>query len=213
MRWALIGLLLLVLILVPFFLFEDYFNALGAHVAQGHGSRWYAALGVIALLGSDVVLPIPSSLVSAASGVLLGFGPGAAAIWIGMSLSCAIGYGIGARSAGLAKRFVGEQGLARAKGVADRYGDLTIVLCRPVPVLAEATTVLAGLVRAPFSRFAWQCGLSNAGVALGYAAIGAFSMRADSFLLAFLGSLALPGMAFLFAHLFLKSRPSGDRES
>ena len=44
---------------------------------------------------------------------------------------------------------------------------------------------------------------NNLGVAIGYAAIGAFSMRLDSFLLAFAGSLALPGLAMLAARLWL----------
>ena len=72
MRWALIGVVLVALILVPFFLFEDYFNALADQLARGEGSSWYAAVGLASLLASDVVLPIPSSLVSAAAGVLLG---------------------------------------------------------------------------------------------------------------------------------------------
>jgi hypothetical protein len=36
--------------------------------------------------------------------------------------------------------------------------------------------------------------LSNLGIAVGYAAFGAFSMRVDSFLVAFLGALAIPGV-------------------
>lgn len=207
MRWALIGLLLVSLILVPFFLFEDYFNGLAAGIAAGDGPSWGVAAAIVALLGSDVVLPIPSSIVSASAGALLGFWPGAAAVWLGMTVSCLIGYGIGARSAGLARRFVGEAGLARASGVAAHFGDLALVLCRPVPVLAEASTVLAGLVSTSFARFAWLCGLSNLGVACGYAAIGAFSMRVESFLLAFLGSLLVPAVAFGAARLWL----TGDR--
>ncbi len=73
MRWTLISLLILALILVPFLLFEDYFNALAAQFASGEGSTWYAAVALGGLLASDVVLPIPSSIVSAAAGVLLGF--------------------------------------------------------------------------------------------------------------------------------------------
>ena len=70
-----------------------------------------------------------------------------------------------------------------------RYGDWTILICRPVPVLAEASVIFAGLVGAPFARFFALTALSNLGIALGYAAFGAFSMRMDSFLLAFLGAL------------------------
>ena len=44
---------------------------------------------------------------------------------------------------------------------------------------------------------------SNAGIALGYAAIGAYSMRVDSFLLAFLGAMVVPGLAMLAGRLWL----------
>ncbi|MEO8484406.1 MAG: VTT domain-containing protein [Acidobacteriota bacterium] len=204
MRWALISVLLLALILVPFFLFEDFFNTLAARFASGEGSSWYAAVGIGGLLASDVVLPIPSSIVSAAAGVLLGFAGGTAVIWAGMTMSCGIGYWIGARSAGAARRFVGERGLARAAAIAQRYGSFAVVLCRPIPVLAEASTVFAGLVHAPRQPFFWACALSNLGVAMAYAAVGAFSMRVESFLIAFAGALALPAIGFLAARLWLR---------
>ena len=124
-----------------------------------------------------------------------------------MTVSCLLGYALGARSAATARRFVGEDGLRRAGAIAERYGDLAIVLSRPVPVLAEASIIFAGLMRMPFPRFFWICAGSNLGVALGYAAIGAFSMRVESFLLAFLGAMALPGLAALGARLWLGKRP------
>jgi uncharacterized membrane protein YdjX (TVP38/TMEM64 family) len=202
-RWLVILVALVALILVPFFLFADVFDALAARLARGEGSTWYAALVMGALLAFDVVLPVPSSLVSAAAGALLGFWRGAVVIWAGMTISCAAGYWIGARSAAAARRFVGDAALARAALVAERYGRLALVLCRPVPVLAEASTVFAGLVRAPWGRVFWACALSNLGIALGYAAVGAFAMHADSFLLAFAGALALPAIAFLAARRWL----------
>jgi uncharacterized membrane protein YdjX (TVP38/TMEM64 family) len=202
-RWLVILVALVALILVPFFLFADVFDALAARLARGEGSTWYAALVIGALLAFDVVLPVPSSLVSAAAGALLGFWRGAVVIWAGMTISCAAGYWIGARSAAAARRFVGDAALARAALVAERYGRLALVLCRPVPVLAEASTVFAGLVRAPWGRVFWACALSNLGIALGYAAVGTFAMHADSFLLAFGGALALPGVAFLAARRWL----------
>lgn len=205
MRWTLLAVLVLALILVPFFLFEDWFNQLAARFASGEGSTWYAAAGIGALLASDVVLPIPSSIVSAAAGVLLGFAGGTAVVWTGMTLSCLIGYWIGARSSGAARRFVGERGLARAATLAERYGNFAIVLCRPIPVLAEASTVFAGLIHAPRPRFFWACALANLGVAMAYAAVGAFSMRVESFLLAFAGALLLPALGFLAAKVWLKT--------
>jgi hypothetical protein len=43
-------------------------------------------------------------------------------------------------------------------------------------------------------------------VAAGYAALGAYSMRVDSFLLAFAGAMIVPGLAALAAKLWLNVR-------
>ena len=88
--------------------------------------------------------------------------------------------------------------------LADRHGVWAVVLCRPIPVLAEATVVFAGLVRAPLGRFVWLTALSNLGIATGYAAIGAFSMRLDSFLMAFVGAIVVPGLALVVVRLRAK---------
>lgn len=199
MRWVVVSVVLVALILVPFFLFEDYFNQLADRIVAGEGPRWSAAVAVAGLLASDCLLPIPSSIVSAAAGVMLGFWKGATVVWVGMSVSCVIGYLIGVRSASGTRRFVGREGFTRAASLSERYGNLAIVLCRPVPVLAEASVILAGVMHVPPARFLTVCALSNLGVAMGYAAIGAFSMRLDSFLLAFFLSLAIPGIGMLIA--------------
>ena len=47
---------------------------------------------------------------------------------------------------------------------------------------------------------------ANLGVAAGYAAIGAYSMTMDSFLLAFLGSLVVPGVAMLAGRIWLPGK-------
>jgi uncharacterized membrane protein YdjX (TVP38/TMEM64 family) len=203
MRWALIWITLIVFVLVPFFLFEDRFNAFAETVTRGDTARWIVASSIFALLALDVILPVPSSIVSTAAGVLLGFWSGTAVVWSGMMVACVFGYALGARASAVARRFVGDEGLLRAERLVARYGDWTILVCRPVPVLAEASVIFAGIIRAPFTRFAWLTAASNLGVALGYAAFGAFSMRVDSFLLAFIGALIIPGIIIGVAKLAL----------
>jgi uncharacterized membrane protein YdjX (TVP38/TMEM64 family) len=201
MRWAVIWVVLIGLVLLPFFLFEAEFNAFAARMTRGDTAAWLASTSIFGLLALDVVLPVPSSIVSTAAGVLLGFWRGAAVVWAGMMVACLLGYALGARASGLARRFVGAAGLQRAEGLVQRYGDWTIVMCRPVPVLAEASVIFAGLVGAPFARFLTLTALSNLGTAIGYAAFGAFSMSVDSFLVAFLGALVIPGLAMGIAKL------------
>jgi len=204
-RWLVVAVVLLAAILVPFFLFEERFNALADTLLNRELSAWYVASAVAGLLASDVFLPIPSSVVAAGAGAALGLWRGAAAIWIGMTSACALGYAFGARTARAAERFVGAGGMARARALWDRFGDYAIVICRPVPVLAEATVIFAGIARRPFGHFMSMSAWSNLGVALGYAAIGAFSMRVESFLLAFAGSLVVPGVAMLASRRWLRT--------
>jgi uncharacterized membrane protein YdjX (TVP38/TMEM64 family) len=201
MRWAIVWAILIGLVLVPFFLFESQFNAFAARMTGTETAAWLAGISIFGLLALDVLLPVPSSIVSTAAGVLLGFWTGSAVVWVGMTVACLMGYALGSRASGAARRFVGDDGLRRAESLMTRYGDYTIVLCRPVPVLAEASVIFAGIIRAPFGRFLLLSMLSNLGIALGYAAFGAFSMRIDSFLAAFLGALLLPGIAILVAKL------------
>jgi uncharacterized membrane protein YdjX (TVP38/TMEM64 family) len=149
---------------------------------------------------------VPSSIVSTGAGVLLGFWRGAAVIWIGMTIGCAIGYAFGARAAVAARKLVGDDGLTRAAAVMDRYGSWALVVCRPIPVLAESSIVFAGLVRTPIGPFAWLTTLANLGIAIAYAAVGAFSMQVQSFLLTFVAALALPGLAMLAGSRWLRKQ-------
>jgi membrane protein DedA with SNARE-associated domain len=205
-RWTILWIALLALILVPFFLFEDWFTVVAARITDHATSRGWAAAVIGALLASDVFLPVPSSLVSAAAGVTLGFWPAMLLIWSSMTLACGLGYGFGRVSAAAARRFVGDAGIARATRLAADYGDYAIVMCRPIPVLAEASVIVAGLVHRPVARFLLLTIWSNLGIAVVYAAIGAFAMRVDSFLLAFLGAIAVPGLAFLASRVWLDRR-------
>lgn len=215
MRWAILWILLIGMVLLPFLLFEQQFNAFAEYVTRSDTSRWLVATAVFALLALDVFLPVPSSIVSTASGVLLGFVPGTAVVWGGMMAGCLLGYAVGSRGSRAARRLVGEEGIARAAQLVKRYGDLTIVLCRPVPVLAEASVVFAGLVRAHYGRFIRLTATSNLGIAAGYAAVGAYSRRLDSysFVIAFLGALLLPGLFILISRTTFSRDPTSVRRT
>jgi uncharacterized membrane protein YdjX (TVP38/TMEM64 family) len=213
MRWVVLIGLMFALIIIPFLIFEKQFEALGTWLAEGHASGWVSGSIIAALLALDVFLPVPSSIVSTGAGVLLGFWRGAAVIWIGMSIGCAIGYAFGARAAAAARKLVGDDGLERAGSVMDRYGSWALVVCRPIPVLAESSVVFAGLVRSPVQSFVWMTTLSNLGIALAYAAVGAYSMEVQSFLLTFAAALALPGIAMLAGKMFLtREKAEGKRQ-
>jgi uncharacterized membrane protein YdjX (TVP38/TMEM64 family) len=203
MRWSVLVGGMFAVIIIPFILFEKQFEALGSWLAEGHASGWTSASIIAGLLALDVFLPVPSSIVSTGAGVLLGFWRGLAVIWIGMIAGCALGYAFGARAAGAARKLVGAESLVKAGQVMDKYGTWALVICRPIPVLAESSIVFAGLVRSPLAPFVWLTTLSNLGIAIAYAAVGAFSMKSESFLWTFAGAIALPGIAMLVGKRFV----------
>ena len=195
-RWILLSLIALAAILVPFLLYEDTITTWVKASVHEEQSRGYIAGAICALLASDVLLPIPSSLVATASGYLLGVGPGAAVSWAGMTAGGLIGYLLGSRPARhFTRRFVGDAELARASSVFERWGEWAIVVCRSVPVLAEASVVFAGVAGMPLPKFLLLSGLSNLAIALAYASVGSFALRANSFLMAFTGAIVLPAIA------------------
>ena len=107
---------MLALILIPFALWEEPINAWSARLLTPAAGRATVALLVVLLLASDVVLPIPSSFVSAGAVALLGAWQGGLTIALGMTVAAWLGYGIG-RFGGepLARRMAGPAELERAR--------------------------------------------------------------------------------------------------
>ena len=204
MRWVLVAAVLAALIVVPFLLFEPQFERLGARIVAGELAGWTAAAIVSGFLALDVVLPVPSSIVATGAGALFGFLRGTGVVWAGLMAGSILGYGIGAWATGATARLVGTESLGRARQVAADHGDWAIVLSRPVPILAEASVILAGVMHVPLGRFMVLTGTSNLGIAAAYASIGAYAVNVGSWLPTFAAGLALPALAMLAARRWLR---------
>lgn len=194
LRWSLFALLLLGFILLPFALLEDAVNAwVQQHLVLG-GRGWWAVMGlVVLLLLADIALPVPSSLVLAASGHLLGAASGSLVAFVGLSASSLAGYALGRWGAEpLAQRLVGEASLAQFAERMRRHGGCLLVAVRAVPVAAEASSILAGMAHMPLRAYLTFSSLGNAVVALLFAGIGAWATQPSSLLLLSLAAMGLP---------------------
>ncbi len=200
--WAILVALLLGLILGPFVMFEDaMFDVSTGALAPGR-SRSLTGMAVVALLASDIFLPVPSSIVSTAAGTLLGFFWGTVASAVGMTLGCSGGYLFGHRyGRPAATALVAPDEIARAEATLQAHGVLSLVLFRPVPVLAEASVISAGALRVPFGHVFVAVSTANVAVSAWYAAMGAAAVDAG-FMVAFAGALALPALALLIRAIF-----------
>ncbi len=200
-RMALYTALFLSLFIVPFLFFgaslEAYSVAFFTTDAQAE-----AAMAVsFVLLAGDPVLPTPSSVIATLLAGKVGFGMAALINAIALSLASVIGYGLG-RSGGKALHRVGR-GLP--KGFVDwieRNGLIAVLLCRPVPVLSEASLVIAGAARYPArSLLIWCCVLQSLlGIAYAFAGSGWGRHEWDS-VAVLAGSVGLP-MAGAFIVVF-----------
>lgn len=197
LRWTFLIVVLVTVIVLPFVLLADQIEILVNSAIVGLPGRAMLGALVGSALALDVILPVPSSLVSAAAGASLGFVVGALVCWIGMTLGCLFGYWIGATGGtALIRRLMGEAELARAENLAVRIGGAALVVMRAAPVLAEASTVAAGAARYPFGQFVLLTSLANLGIVAAYAGIGAYAWSTNSFLLAFAGAVGIPLLAY-----------------
>jgi uncharacterized membrane protein YdjX (TVP38/TMEM64 family) len=174
------------------------------------GERWlsatddnmfaFAATGS-ALLASDVLLPVPSSIVGTLLGARLGFMGGFLATWLGLTFGAVIGYCVG--------HLWPERWAMR---IAETPSQLLLFVSRPVPVLAEAMALTAGATRMRLVPFLVATATGNVLYAAVLSGNGA-ALLPD----ALLGpGLVLPTVLPVFAWLVwrrLARRAANDSES
>ncbi len=182
-------------IILPFFFVGPQINAWVQTVIEQAGrNRPLAGCLLAGLLATDILVPVPSSLVSTACGMALGFWGGALASFAGMSITTAAGYLMGRYVATPVGRMIGADEFTMLEAFHRRHGVWLLLALRPVPVLAEASVVFSGVSRLSAARVAAVTALGNAAVSAVYAAIGVWGTCSDSFIPAFLVTVALSGV-------------------
>jgi uncharacterized membrane protein YdjX (TVP38/TMEM64 family) len=199
-KWTILIAIVTLAILVPFGIWGDQIDAAVVdYIAASRNTRLEAALVLGGLLAGDIVLPTPSSIASTACGAICGFWPGMLASWMGMNLSCLIGYLLGRfASRSRVRRMMGESSMATLEHISAERGNWFIIVTRPVPVLAEAAVLFAGLGSMPLAQFARMTITANLGISMVYAYIGATATSASGFIWAFLLAMFLPGLLMLW---------------
>jgi len=146
--------------LVPFFIIGEMPGERWLSATDDHA--WLFALAGAGLLASDILLPIPSSIVGTMLGARLGFAAGFLATFAGLMTGQVIAY---AASRWLLRRESGDLPVAPTM--------MAIFLSRPVPVLAEAMAMAAGASNLRWGQFLLACGSGNLVYALALALNGA----------------------------------------
>lgn len=164
------------------------------------------AAAEIGVLAADIILPVPSSLVATLGGASLGVVAGSACGGLGLTLGSMAGWVLG--------RFAGARGLAGVEASARatlaarerRFGPLAVVLTRPLPILAEATAILAGAAGMPWRSFLAAAAPANLAIAFAWSLAGALGRDADSLQWVAVAALAVPAMVASLAAV--RGRPA-----
>ncbi len=181
---------------LPFLLMGYWFEPLVekwfVDFQSGQANLWSGA-AIILGLTLDILLPIPSSVLLTCAGRLFGGWGGAVVGWAGLNLSAAVGIWI-SRKIGpkVVQRFSSEQDVADFQLLDSKIGWWSLVACRPLPILAEASVIFAGLSQMPLNRFWPPVLFANAIVALLYGGVGDFAARQQWFGAAVLASMVCP---------------------
>ncbi len=156
---------------------------------------------VVALLVTDILLPIPSSIVMTLSGKFLGFVPGALAASLGAMCAAWIGFFScrwGGKKAFL--RLIGDKDVGRIRNWFDKYGVFAIILSRPVPMLTEILSCLAGLSQLSSRAFTLASLLGTIPICFVYAWFGSVSSGSNPWPAVWI-SLVIPAIGWLCVRL------------
>ncbi len=204
----LLGLFLLlgILVIVPFLIWGDNFEALfstegASRWLESHGT-WAWAVGVLLLI-ADLFLPIPGTAVMSALGYLYGWLLGGLLSAVGSILSGLLAYGM-CRALGrrAAEWIAGAKDLQRGERLFSRAGGWVVTWSRWLPVLPEVIACLAGMVKMNFAVFALALVCGSVPLGFAFAAIGDVGHENPG--LAVGASVALPPLLWWIVSHLLK---------
>jgi len=204
-RLLLIVFVLILLSVVPFLVWgsqieEDLTRFGAAGWMQSFGRRaWLVGIGLIA---SDIALPVPSSAVMGALGIIYGPWLGGAISALGSILAGVLGYAV-CRVIGpvTAERLAGAEGFAQARALFERWGGWLVAGSRWLPILPETVSFLAGLTGMRFAHYlgALACGA----IPLGFAFATLGHLGADNALPTLVVCAVAPLLLWLAMRRFL----------
>lgn len=162
--------------------------------APGAGS----ALAIVAVLAADVLLPVPSSVVMILSGAAFGVVYGSALALLGSVLGEWLGFELARRyGLALASRMAGATDLAHVNRFFDRHGALAVMVTRPIPVVMETMSLVAGLSGMRRVTFLLASLIGTLPIVVLYAYAGAMSRQVGNLLPAVIILIAVAGGGWL----------------
>jgi len=168
-------------------------------------THYHLQFGLVSLLllASDIVLPVPASLVMYMNGYVLGAITGATVSLAGLLLGAVTGYCLGNIGG---KRFNAANN-SQAAALVAKYGAVAILLSRGIPIISESVCIVCGYNKMPFKQYFILNLVGYIPLCLLYAFFGNAGYDKNSFLISFGCSLLISGAFWFLGKSFFK-RPS-----
>ncbi len=193
-------LIVAILIIASFLLFgdiEEYFLYI---LDEAREQQLLFSVLSFLILASDILLPVPSSIIMFINGYVLGVVYGALISLAALMVGSIIGYYLGKFS------FIGLGKKKNQSAVAlmESYGLLAIVISRGLPVLAETISIVCGYNQMNFRRYLLYSFIGYIPICFLYSFFGQIGQEKNLFLFTFLLSLLLAAGLFVIARKYFK---------
>lgn len=189
-----------VLILLLFLLFGKVEDWIGNQLHSQESKIRYSLLSSL-FLTSDILLPVPSSLVMILNGKVLGVWAGSLVSFLSGLASSSIGYYIGKTSHPFLDRFFSEEEKVAGNRLFNRYGDTAIIMSKALPVFSEAVSLLSGTSAFSFRRFFLYSAIGHLIISLAYGLLGNYAGSLNSSMVSGLVMLSAPVIAWIVNRL------------
>jgi uncharacterized membrane protein YdjX (TVP38/TMEM64 family) len=169
-------------------------------------SKFVSAFLIIFFLVIDIFLPIPSSFVMILSGKLLGFAFGGFIAFLGAIVSSILGYTI-CRIGGhrMYYKLIGSKDSHKIEEWFEQYGFLAIIISRPIPMLTEILSCLAGLSKIQFKNFVFASILGTLPICFVYSYFGNLELSSAP-LIALWVALIIPAIGWLVVKMIKRGK-------
>ena len=185
----LVSIALISVLFVAFENLEVYFEELLATAQSNQsGYSWLSFL----VLSSDIVLPVPSSIIMYGNGLALGLIKGGLLSMGSVMVGSTAGYFLGRASAFKSKPN------ERAMAIMEKYGALGIIITRGIPILSESIIFTAGYNRLNFKLFTLLNFIGYLPVCFFYAYFCQLAQDTNLFLISFAASLLVSVLLWVF---------------
>jgi uncharacterized membrane protein YdjX (TVP38/TMEM64 family) len=187
------------LITVAFLLFGEMetFFVETLHHAENNKSV-YSLLSFL-ILASDIILPVPSSIVMYTNGYVLGFFYGFFISLTALMVGAMVGYYLG-KFTSMGVKAKDDQ---KADLILAKYGFMSILITRGIPIISESICLVCGYNKMPFKMYFILNLIGYIPVCILYAFCGSLGYNKDMFLITFGISLLISAAFWIFGKKFL----------